>query len=127
MTLLEHFLNDTLDPAEFDHRSHVVVGYELLSRHDFDTAYLTYVRHLKALTIRAGVPEKFNASITFAAMSVIAERIGLQPPDNADEFLDTNPDLLRAQSFTSGFSKERLGSDLARRIPLLPDLATISH
>ena len=119
--LLKDFLHDTISPAEFDHKSHVVVAHELLRHHDFNDAHSAYVKHLRALTVRAGVPEKFNATITFAAMSLIAERMGLDEPKEPDAFLDANPDLLRASSFTSGYSKDRLTSDLARHVPLLPD------
>ena len=120
--LLSDFLQDTISPADFDHKSHVVVAHELLRHHDFNEAHDAYVRHLQALTVRAGVPEKFNATITFAAMSKIAERMGRDEFNDPAAFLNANPDLLRASSFTSGYSKERLNSDLARRIPLLPDL-----
>lgn len=127
--LLETFMNDTVAPQDFDHRAHVSVAYELLRRHDFATAHATYVTHLKALTQRAGVPEKFNASITFAAMSVVAERMhnADTPDDTLDEtvdaFLTRNPDLLEARTLLRGYSKDRLTSPLARKIPLLPDLA----
>ena len=121
MSLLHDFLHDEISPADFDHRSHVVVAHELLRHHDFNEAHDAYVRHLKSLTIRAGVPEKFNATITFAAMSLIAERMGDKDIQDVNDFLNANPDLLSAKSFVSGYTKERLISSLARRIPLLPD------
>lgn len=124
MTLLESFLNDTIAPEDFDHRSHVEVGFELLKRHGFDEAYSTYVRHLRALTVRAGVEKKFNATITFAALSIIAERMSANAQAKWDLFIASNQDLLRAKTFTSGYSKERLTSATARNIPLLPDAIT---
>ena len=121
-SLLKDFLHDRISPHDFDHRAHVVVAHELLRHHDFNQAHDTYVKHLHALTVRAGVPEKFNATITFAAMSLIAERKSLSATNDPDIFLADNPDLLRASTFTRGYSKDRLTSDLARRVPLLPDL-----
>ena len=124
MTLLENFLNDTTSPADFDHQSHVEVSFELLNRCSFDEAYATYVRQLRALTVRAGAEEKFNATITFAALSIIAERMSELGTSDWNEFIANNPDLLRAATFTAGYSKERLSSDTARSIPLLPDVLT---
>lgn len=121
MTLLEDFLHDTISPADFDHKSHVQVGFEVLKRHDFIHAHAAYVTHLKDLTRRAGMESKFNATITFAAMSRIAERVAGHEDEDWDEFIARNPDLLRASTLTAGYAPSRLTTPLARAIPLLPE------
>ncbi len=97
MPLLDAFLDDTILPEEFDHRAHVIVGFEILKRHPLTEAKAIYTRHLKALTLRAGVPEKFSAPITVHAMSLIASR--MFGDEDAAQFLERNPDLLDKRSF----------------------------
>ncbi|WP_299934780.1 hypothetical protein [uncultured Pelagimonas sp.] len=97
MPLLDAFLSDTIQPEEFDHRAHVIVGFEILKRHPLTEANAIYTRHLKALTERAGVPEKFSAPITARAMALIASR--MSGDEGAAQFLERNPDLLDRSSF----------------------------
>ncbi|MGH1414993.1 MAG: hypothetical protein ACRBB0_16005 [Pelagimonas sp.] len=99
MTLLQAFLNDTIDAQDFDQRAHVIVGFEILRSHTTKDATAIYARHLKALTIRAGAPEKFSAKITEHALSLIASR--MSGDEDAAAFLDQNPDLLNSKSFRS--------------------------
>ena len=42
---------------------------------------------------RAGVPDKFNATMTWAYMSLIAERMRTTEHQSAEEFIDRNPDI----------------------------------
>ena len=100
MTLLQSFLNDTLDPATFDHRAHVVVGYQILCHHPLEEATQIYADQLRKLTLRAGVPDKFRADLTRRAMALIAARMG-PAQDGVDTFLARNPDLLDAGTFLS--------------------------
>jgi hypothetical protein len=67
------------------------------------------------------VPEKFNATVTFAYMSVIAERMQSAPAESAENFIAANPEILSG-NVLSRYSKARMQSDLARNVALLPDL-----
>ncbi|MGI9395570.1 MAG: hypothetical protein ACR2OY_13050 [Boseongicola sp.] len=75
---------------------------------------------LISLTERAGVPEKFNATITMASMSLIAERAATGEYTDAEAFLSANYDLLSKAFFTRQYDPDRLSSALARSVPLLP-------
>ena len=96
MTLIDDFLQDRIDPATFDHRAHVVVGHDLLKVHPIAEAIDIYTKHLRALTKRAGAPEKFSARITQHALKVIAAR--MQDGETSEAFLLRNPDLLQART-----------------------------
>ena len=61
---LTRLLDGTLDPARFDHRDHLGVGYEILKRHEFFEAAHLLADALRGLAARAGVPEKFHATVT---------------------------------------------------------------
>ena len=110
----------TLDPADFNHRDHVAVAYVAIKRYGVFDAMSTFARGLRSLTERAGVPEKFNATITMASMSLIAERAALDEHRNADAFLNANGDLLSKAFLTAQYDSDRLTSPLARAVPLLP-------
>ena len=119
--MLEDFECGEIDPGGFRHADHVGVAYEALARHGFFKALQIYADGLMALVEKAGVPEKFNATVTFAYMSVIAERMHRQPSASAAVFIAANPELLSGEVL-SRYSPARLQSELARQVALLPDL-----
>lgn len=111
----------TLDPKNFSHADHVVVAYEALSRHDFIEAMSIVSSGIRALAEKAGDKSKFNATITLAFISLIAERMQTTCHDDAGDFLRQNPDLTGPAALSSWYSKDRLASPMARSIALLPD------
>lgn len=114
-------VGNELDAGDFAHRDHVGVAYEALASHDFAEAVHTVFSGIKALAARAGAPEKANATITWAFMSLIAERMNTTPHTNAEDFLAGNPDLCQGNAIAEWYSPARLRSDLARTVALLPD------
>ena len=121
--LLRAFEAGTLDPRAFSHRDHLCAAYEMLKRYDFVEATARYGRRLQDLATRAGVPKKYNVTLTLAFMSLIAERMGTREHADCDDFLTRNPDLLSKELLESWYSPERMGSDLARDVFLMPDRA----
>lgn len=113
------FLDGSLDPGTFRHADHVAVAYDILSRHDVFEALAIYAGRLRALTVRAGVPEKFNATVTFAFISLIAQRMETGDHRDADDFLARNPDLLTAHILGAYYPADVLNSDIARKVPVL--------
>ncbi|MCL6282746.1 hypothetical protein M3P21_04310 [Ruegeria sp. 2012CJ41-6] len=113
----------TLRPEGFSHRAHLGVAYEILSRHEVFEAMAIYAGGLRALAAAAGVPEKFNATVTFAYLSLIAERMAQASHASSEAFLTQNPDLLGKGLLDGYFSLDALSSPLARRVPLLPGTA----
>ncbi len=111
----------SLAPQDFDHRAHIAVAFEALREDDFFTASKRIADGLKRLTIAAGVPEKFHATITQAYMSAIAEAMHATPAEDAEAFLAQNADLLEGTFLKERYSATCLSSDLARKVALLPD------
>ena len=118
---LAALLDGTLAPAGFGHRAHVQAAYQALTLFDFDEALYRYSRGLKQVVARAGVPEKFNASLTWLFMATIAERRAAAPHAGFDSFIAANGDLLERGFIARHYSPERLAAPLARQIPLVPD------
>ena len=120
--LARAFEAGALDPAAFLHRDHVAVACDMLLRYDFLEATARYAAGLRSLAATAGVPEKFNATITLAFLSLIAERMRTTEHADYDDFIARNRDLLSKDLLGEWYSPERLRSDLARRVFLLPDV-----
>jgi hypothetical protein len=113
----------TLNPAGFSHRDHIGIAVAALRRHSFFEAMLIVADGLQGVTQRAGVPEKFNATITMASMSLIAERLEGDDGAPIDAFIDRHPDLLSIALMRDAYPDGRLTSDLGRHVGLLPAAA----
>lgn len=110
-----------LDPVGFGHREHLGLAYAALEERDFLSAVAEVSAGLRGLTERAGVPEKFNVTITWSLMSLIAERRAAERFAGAEDFIARNQDLLDRALLARFYSPERLKSGLARNVALLPD------
>ena len=110
-----------LDASAFRHRDHVGVAYQMLQSYDFVDATVKYAENIKSIAAKAGVAGKFNATITFAFLSLIAERMGTTEHSNYDDFISQNQDLMSKDILAKWYSPERLRSDLARNVFLMPD------
>ena len=120
-TLLGRFERRDIKPGAFAHRDHLQVAYEMLDRYDFADACQRYAKTIRKMAEAAGAPEKYNTTITFAFMSLMAERKFRSNGTDWETFLSANPDLLEKDVLKGWYSKERLSSKLAREQFLLPD------
>ena len=120
---LQQLRSGTLDPKDFGHTDHVGVAYEALARHDYVEAVGIISGGIRKLAAAAGDTSKFNATITMAFVSLIAERMQTSPHDNAADFLRRNADLTGPAALAPWYSRERITSPMARSIALLPDRA----
>lgn len=114
------FEAQAIDNTTFHHAEHVEVAYGLLKRYDFIDAAAIYAKGIRSISSRAGAPEKFNLTITYAFMSLIAERMTECVHSSFERFADANPDLMSSSLLAKWYSAERLYSKSARRTFLLP-------
>ena len=120
---LERFVRGELDAANFPHREHVRMAFEMLRRHDFAETVLHCSRALRAMTARAGKPQAFHQTVTIAFLSLIAERLERGHPADFAAFQRDNAELFEKNALARWYRPERLASDAARRTFLLPDCA----
>ncbi|GLQ26412.1 hypothetical protein GCM10007927_12150 [Sulfitobacter pacificus] len=113
----------TIDNTMFRHAEHVQVAYDLLRKHDYMDAAMIYAKGIQALAAKAGAPQKFNLTITYAFMSLIAERMAIASHQGFEDFVSQNPDLMSKTVLERWYANDRLHSDTARSIFLLPDAA----
>ncbi|MEM6638979.1 MAG: hypothetical protein AAF610_03670 [Pseudomonadota bacterium] len=122
-SLLQRFEALEIAPQDFHHEEHVRVAFAMLRQHDFVDACARYARTIRAMAAGAGAPEKFNTTITFAFMSLVAERAAKTPSQDIEEFLAANPDLLDKHLLRRWYSDKELSSADARARFILPDAA----
>lgn len=123
--LLARFLDGTLEPAAFTHEQHVRVAYLLLRERPLPETLIALRDGLIRLATKAGHPEKYNETITFAFAALINERMA-RPSGSWEDFARTNADLLVWPRELLGalYDPSTLGSPEARRIFLLPRRAS---
>ncbi len=121
--LLTQFESLTLSPEEFGHREHVQVAFEMLRKYGFLDACIRISQTINTMATNAGAADKFHVTITFAFLSLIAERIAAKPNIEFEEFLERNSDLLSMKALNRWYSKEQLSSEFARTHFLLPGKA----
>jgi hypothetical protein len=118
--LLADFETGQVDPAQFPHRKHVRVSYELLERHLFPEALLHLARGLRGLAAKAGKPEVYHETITTAFLALIAERRLRVRCADWDDFAARNSDLFRKELLTDFYEPDLLQSSVARQTFVLP-------
>jgi hypothetical protein len=108
------------DPARFPHAEHVRLAFEMLSRHAFDAALVRYAAGLRRMAARAGVPERFNLTVTVAFLALVAERRARTGAERWDAFAAAAPELLDKRCLARWYGDDVLSSDVARRTFILP-------
>jgi len=95
----------------------------MLHKYEYVDACAKYAEAINTIATNAGAPEKFHVTITFAFLSLIAERIHAANPSSFEEFLAQNEDLLSKGVLDKWYSSEQLETDFARTHFLLPGRA----
>ncbi|HMA17145.1 MAG TPA: hypothetical protein VKS03_01780 [Thermoanaerobaculia bacterium] len=121
---LAAFENGTLPEECFHHRDHVRAGWLLLKGNPPVAALDRFTSAWKRFAAGKGKTGLYHETITWAYLLLINERMERCGRDvDWGRFAAANSDLLtwRPSVLESYYTPETLGSDLARRIFLLPD------
>lgn len=119
--LVDRFEGLELDATAFRHHDHIATAYAMLQKYPFLEATARYANTIRTMAANAGATTKFNMTITMTYMALIAERMESSTHRDFDEFSQHNPDLFSRDLLKQFYSAERLQSDSARRIFLMPD------
>jgi hypothetical protein len=90
---LQRFVRGEIAAADFPHREHVRMAFEMLRRHDFAESVLHFSHTLRGMAERAGRPQAFNQTITVAFLALIAQRMEGATGVDFGAFAELNPDL----------------------------------
>ena len=122
--LLESFEDCTFPPRQFHHLEHIRVAWLYLRRFTLPVALDRFDTSLKKYADAAGVTGLYHATITWAYMLLIHERIQRAPEVHEWEaFHRANPDLFtwKPSVLHRYYRPETLASELAKRVFLMPD------
>lgn len=122
--LVDAFMDGSLPPAALHHGEHVRLVWADLQRHSLAVTLERHTEGLKRYVQQHGAEEKFHATITWAFVMLVHERLERHGRDLSwQELAARNPDLLtyHPSPLAAYYRPETLDSELARRIFVLPD------
>lgn len=124
-TFVEAFRAGTLPEGGFRHRDHIRMAWLYVREYGLPGAVTRFTDDLKAFAAAKGVPGLFHATITWAYLAIVAERLGTTPDGTWSAFAAAHADLFRWKPSVLDvyYSPARLWSDAARATFLMPDRA----
>jgi len=117
------FEDCTLPNAAFHHRDHVRLAWIYLQRHPPVEALQRFAGGLRRFATANGHPGLYHETITWAFLLLIHERMARGGEPAWEDFAARNPDLLtwKPSILDRYYTPETLGSELARRVFVMPD------
>jgi hypothetical protein len=109
--------------GRFGHREHVKVTWLALRRYGLAHARRLIDEGIRSTARYAGVPQKFNATISRAWVEAVAYHLRAAPDAGFDEFVRANPALLDKRLLTHFYRSSTLASPAARTDWVPPDLS----
>lgn len=122
---IRSFEDCTLPADAFHHRDHVRLAWLYLRRLPALEALTRFSEGLQRFATSNGHPGLYHETITWAYLFLIHQRMaGAETDETWEEFAARNPDLLtwKPSILDAYYQKETLGSELARRVFVMPDL-----
>jgi hypothetical protein len=119
--LVTLFESCTLPPSQFHHRNHVRLAWLYLTDAPLLEALTRFRTSLQRYAASLGATAKYHETITFAFLFLINERMQREAFESFDDFAGANAELFEA-ILLRYYSEETLGSDLARRVFVMPDV-----
>jgi hypothetical protein len=122
------FEDGTLPNTAFHHRDHVRLAWIYLCHHPPIEALTRFADGLRRFAAANGHPGLYHETITWAYLLLIRERMARSETTVWEEFAAGNPDLLgwKPSILDRYYAPETLGSELARRVFVMPDRAALS-
>ncbi len=122
--LLEGFVSTALPADQFHHEQHVRVAWLFVRDHGMPAALGEFTAAIKRFADAKGAHGLYHQTITWAFLLIVAERLARKPANDWDTFAADNADLLswKPSILARYYSKELLGSALARKTFVMPDL-----
>ena len=116
--LIAGFEAGTLPLESFDHVAHVRVAWIYAGRLPPEVSLLRLCAGLRQLADRAGHPEKFHATITWAYNALIAEQ--WREGESFDAFRARCPEIFDGSALRERYSRATLHAPRAREAFVLP-------
>ena len=120
---LHAFATAELPPQQFDHKAHLRLAYLMLERHPRDEAGELIGQQIRNYTVQWEASDKYNHTLTLAAVYVMAHFMERKPGLSFEELLHHFPKLLTGFQGLVGqhYSRDLLNSSEAKKNFLQPD------
>ena len=107
----------------FGHREHVHLTWRTVRRYGLPAAIDVVSDEIRSTARYAGVPQKYNATVSRAWVELVAHHVAEAGPDeDFDAFLDRNPALLDKRLLLRFYRSATLAQPRARTGWVEPDL-----
>ena len=120
--LIESFESNRIE--SFHHQDHVRMAWTYLREYGFPAGAQRFVEALQRFATANGKPQLYHATITWAYLVTIYERMSGEMGDGSwESFAAANPDLFTWKpSLIDGlYAPETIASEHARRVFVLPN------
>jgi hypothetical protein len=87
------FRKGTLDPALFSHEAHLRLAWIHIRKYGVEKAIDRICRQIIDFAAQQGAAQKYNKTVTIAAVRAVDHFIRKQPIESFQEFIETHPRL----------------------------------
>lgn len=121
---LSLFKRNELDPRCFDHMAHLRLAYLYIQRFGLHTAISEVCKQLKAFTEKQGEPEKYNETVTTAAVRAVNHFMNKSRATQFKSFIKSFPKLRDnlKELLSQHYGIDIYNSEIAKSTFLQPDL-----
>ena len=120
----EQFQNCTLDPALFNHEAHLRLAWIHVRKYGAEKAIENITSQLFSFVVSVGAMQKYNKTITIAAIRAVNHFINKSDADNFADFIQDCPRLKYnfKELMSYHYRVDIFKSELAKSQYLEPDL-----
>ena len=120
----QQFADLELDPAIFSHEAHLRLAWIHIEKYGIDKAITNICSQLKSFVQFLGVPEKYNKTLTIAAIRAVYHFKLKSNSNNFNDFITENPRLINnfKEIISQHYKRDIFNSALAKRTFVKPDL-----
>jgi hypothetical protein len=123
MSTFDDLMGEVMATADrFGHREHVKLTWLAVRRCGTTAAVELIGDGIQRTARYAGVPQKYNATVSRAWVELTAYHMAEAPAESFDKLLERNPGLLDKRLLTRFYYSRTLASAAARQAWIEPDL-----
>lgn len=121
---LSQFKRNELDPELFDHEAHLRLAYLYIQRFGLHTAISEVCKQIKAFTENVGEPERYNETVTTAAVRAVDHFMNRAGSKDFKSFIKEFPKLKDnlKELLAQHYGIDIYNSEIAKSSFLEPDL-----
>jgi hypothetical protein len=122
-TLIDAFESGRIDNRDFHHRDHVRLAWTYLRELSFPAGAQRFVEALQRFAAANDKPQLYHATITWAYLVTIQDRMQRDGAADWEAFAAANGDLLtwKPSIIDSLYQPETIASEHAKRVFVLPN------